>query len=286
MYEVVGTRQQLQPEVSCFLNSVTCTTTFLAALSPTYFYFFRLLKHDVVGMAKVLEIRVSTPINPDLIRENRPCWPAMEHDSSYDKFIVGPAVQVTTLGIEGNAAGYPTHISDTINRAVLLFNEPTYATLSEKFPDATKSLVRGGFGENLVVNHPNFAPSEVCVGDKYKIGNVICMVTGPRAPCPKVDGWHGVRGMTNYCREHGLAGYFLKVLQEGTFTVGDEVILIERIHPGYSIERISQGIWGPGDLKDDSVEFLTALANMEELIGRHYRETAQARLERINARAD
>ena len=237
-------------------------------------------------MATVLEIRASSPINPDVIRASRPSWPAMEYDSAYDKPIVGPTVQVTTMGIEGNASGFPTHISDTINRAILLFNEPTYATLKDKFPDAAESLVRGGFGENLVVNHPNFVPFEVCVGDKYQIGNVVCMVTGPRAPCPKVDGWHGVKGMTAYCRENGLAGYFMKVLQEGTFSVGDEVLLLERKYPGYSIERIAQGLWGPSEVKDDSLEFLTSLANMEELIGRHYRETAQTRLDRIATRTD
>ena len=102
----------------------------------------------------------------------------MEYDSAYDKPIVGPTVQVNTMGIEGNSSGYPTHISDTINRAILFFNESTHATLKDKLPDAAESLVRGGCGENLVVNHPNFVPSEVCVGDKFQIGNVICMVTG------------------------------------------------------------------------------------------------------------
>jgi len=234
-------------------------------------------------MTKILEIRVSTPIDPDVIREGKPCWPAMENNSSYGKHVVGPTVAVTELGIEGNAAGHPGHVSDTINRAILLFNELNYDVLKEKFPAAELSLVRGGFGENLIVNDPGFAPSEVCVGDTYQIGSVICMITGPRSPCPKVDGWHAVKGMTQYCRENGLAGFFMKVLQEGNISVDDDIILIERIHPEYSIERIAQGLWGPTEIKDDSVEFLTALAHMDELIFRHYRETAMLRLERILA---
>lgn len=221
------------------------------------------------------------PEDPDQIRERKSCWPAMETNSSYDKHVVGPTVNVTTRGIEGNAAGYPGHIDDTINRAVLIYNELSYEPLKELFPAAVSSLIRGGYGENIVVNHPSMLPSEVCVGDKYQLGTVVLMVTGPRAPCPKVDGWHGVKGLTAYSRENGTAGYFMKVLQEGSFSVGDAITLLERPYPGYSIVRISQGLWGKEDVKDNSLEFLSTLAGMEMLIGRHYRDTAQTKLQRL-----
>lgn len=232
-------------------------------------------------MATVLEIRAGAPEDPDDIRQNKPTWPAMETGSSYRKHVVGPTVNVKYLGIEGNAAGFPGHITDTINRSILMYNESEYAILRENFPTATESLVRGGFGENIVVNHPSLNTTEVCVGDKYQIGNIIVHVTGPRAPCPKVDGWHAVKGLTQYTRENGSAGYFLKVLLEGTLSVGDKITLLERPHPGYSIFRIAQGLWGPTDVKDESLEFLTYLANTEELIGRHYRELAATRLQRL-----
>lgn len=233
-------------------------------------------------MARVLEIRVGMPVSPDETRSIKPCWPATEaNDSSFKKYVVGPTVNVHVMGIEGNAAGYPGHIADTLNRSILVHNESNYPKLRTLFPAAEASLVRGGFGENLVVDHPSLMHDVVCIGDKYQIGSVIVMISGPRAPCPKVDGWHAVKGLTQYCRENGASGYFLRVLQEGTFSVGDEIVLLERPRPGYTIERISQGLWGPADVKDETVEFLTAVASMEELIGRHYRETAATKLQRV-----
>ena len=73
----------------------------------------------------------------------------------------------------------------------------------------------------------------------------------------------------------------MRVLQEGQISTGDEFILLERLYHGYTIERISQGLWGKEDARDDSEAFLSALAGMPELIGRHYRETANTRLQRI-----
>jgi MOSC domain-containing protein YiiM len=235
------------------------------------------------GKSGILEIRVGTPTDPSVTRESKPCWPVMENGSAYAKHVVGPTVQVSSLGIEGNAAGYPGHIDDKYNRAICVFNERFYDTLKELFPGAKLSLVRGGFGENLVVDNPDLMHSAVCVGDKYQIGTTVCVVTGPRAPCPKVDGWHGVKGMTAYCRENGAARYFMKVIQGGQFSLGDEFVLLERPHPTYTIERISQGIWGPEGLRDDRAEFLTAVAGMPDLIRRHYRDTAVTRLERLQS---
>ena len=234
-----------------------------------------------VEMAYVVELRAGLPVESKQTKEVKPCWPSSEFSSSYEKHIVDSTIGVHENGFEGNAAGFPSHIEDTLNRAILVYNESTYIDLKILFPLAALTLIRGGFGENIVINHPSLLASEVCVGDKFSIGTTICQVTGPRAPCPKVDGWHAVKGLTQHCKEYGCAGYFMRVLQEGQISTGDEFILRERLYPGYTIERISQGLWGKEDARDDSEAFLSALAGMPELIGRHYRETANTRLQRI-----
>jgi MOSC domain-containing protein YiiM len=232
-------------------------------------------------MSTLLEIRVGQPIDWKTIKSNHnPSW-GENIDCAYVKHAVGPSINIYWRGPEGNMAGYPGHVTDTINRAVLVFNELSYNTLRDAFHDSASTLRRGGFGENFVVNHPDLLPSVVCIGDVYSIGSAMFRVSGPRAPCPKVDKWHKAEGMAKLAKSKGLAGYFLKVLKEGSVSVGDEITLLDRPRPGFTIERISSGLWGEegtSQSPDYSQEFLEAVAGMEELIERHYRDTATSRL--------
>jgi hypothetical protein len=67
-------------------------------------------------------------------------------------------------------------------------------------------------------------------------------------------------------------------------SAGDSLIRISRPHPGFTIERISRGLWGDDGDKDTSEEFLEYVANMDELIERHFKDTARLRLDRIRQR--
>ena len=142
----------------------------------------------------------------DMMLKRVPQWQVKEYESGYVKEKVSDAVAVTFEGIEGNRAGYEGHIDDILDRAVLVFYEPIYAHLIEQFPTATETLKRGGMGENLIVDHPSLNPTEVCIGDIYQIGSVRLVVTAPRQPCPKIDVYHNVQGLTEYVKQHSMAG--------------------------------------------------------------------------------
>ena len=133
-----------------------------------------------------------------------------------------------------------------------------------------------------MVDDPALLPGEVCIGDRYKIGTAVFVVSGPRQPCPKVDAMHGVKGLTKFTLERGWAGYFLMVENEGSCFVGDAIELLDRPFPGFTLERVARGLWGPTDQLDQSFEFLSTLAQMEPLIPRHYRDVAISRLERFH----
>lgn len=153
----------------------------------------------------LLEVRVGKPVPADVMVQKVPQWDVTV-PSSYVKEKVTDAVAVTFEGIEGNRAGLESHINDILDRAVLMFYEPTYDHLREKFPSAALTLVRGGFGENLLVDDPSLSPEVVCVGDIFCIGSVRFVVTGPRQPCPKVDTYHNVKGMTEYAKNFSKSG--------------------------------------------------------------------------------
>jgi MOSC domain-containing protein YiiM len=225
----------------------------------------------------LLEIRVGRLQSPEKYKEKLPHWPT-DIGSAYWKQPVNE-VEATLDGLGGNEIGYPTHIEESRYRAAMVYNELNNAFFHEHYPDHVIS--RGDFGENFVVNHPSLLASEVCIGDEYQIGTVKFQVTGPRKPCPKVDAAQQLKGIQQLGLENGWTGYFFRVLQPGKCHPGDEIILLSRPNPGYTIFRVANGIWGPADKQDNSKEFLTALANMEALMPRGYRDTARTRLTRL-----
>lgn len=227
----------------------------------------------------LLEIRMGKVLSPETYKEKLPLWPET-NPSAYWKINV-PEIEANLAGLIGNEIGHPVHLEESIYRGALVYNQMNNELFLPFFPDHVISV--GDFGENFVVNHPSLLPNEVCIGDQYQIGSIRFHVTGPRKPCPKIDAAQQFKGVQKVALENGWAGFFLRVDQEGKCVVGDEIILLHRPHPGYTIQRVAQGIWGPPEKQDNSIEFLTALANMEELMPRGYRETAKTRLARLNA---
>ena len=187
---------------------------------------------------RLLDLRLGLPVETQELLKFRSNWPDLLNPSSYIKSPIS-TVRATLNGLEDNAPGYPSHIDDSSNRAALVCSLETYQLLIKKFP-GTETFLAGGFGENFIVDHPDLSPAVVCVGDVYQIGSAQFTVTGPRFPCPKVDAWHGTSGLQKHTLAFGHAGYFMKVSQAGQISVNNEILLLERKHPGYTIERISQ----------------------------------------------
>jgi ferredoxin-NADP reductase/MOSC domain-containing protein YiiM len=95
-----------------------------------------------------------------------------------------------------------------------------------------KDFIFGQFGENFTVE--GLPDNEVCIGDRYRIGDAILEVSQPRVTCYRL----GIRmkepRMAALVVEHRRPGFYFRVLQEGTVGAGDE---IEKITDGP--ERIS-----------------------------------------------
>lgn len=208
-------------------------------------------------------------------------WPEHEHASAYLKEAVDRIEVSVQHGIAGNGIGFPTHIANAEYRVAMVICSAVYADFEQVLPGSSKAMYAGCFGENMFVNDPLLHPNVVCVGDVYRIGTAVFEVTGPRMPCPKVDAFLGVSGVTALGRKTAWTGYFLRVLQAGHCQVGDVFELFERKYPGLTMTTIQQSLWGDADEQDHSEAFLTTLSRMDCLLPRHYRETATQRLARL-----
>lgn len=233
----------------------------------------------------ILEIRVGKTQDPEYYTSQDIAWPEKVYSSAYLKPSVSE-VQVDDEGLVGNEIGFPTHLEYKKYRAALVFNLLQIPLFEELIPSCAGRLHSGSFGENFTVDLPELMPSVVCIGDKFRVGSALFVVSCPRHPCPKVDAVCGASGITRLAAQHGWAGYFLMVLQPGAVRVGDRMELLDRPYPGYTVQRVSEGLWGPPEMQNKSRDFLTTLTGMEMLVPRHYGDVARSRLERLDKESE
>ncbi len=135
---------------------------------------------------------------------------------------------VRKLDIDGNAQADPGHGGE--NRAVFVYQMDSYHYWAGFL--GRNDFTFGQFGENFTVE--GLPDSEVCIGDRYRIGGAIFEVTQPRVTCYRVGTRMNDPRMPALLVSHHRPGFYFRVLQEGEVGAGDD---IEKIADGP--ERIS-----------------------------------------------
>ena len=80
----------------------------------------------------------------------------------------------------------------------------------------------GQFGENLTVD--GLPDGEVCIGDRYRIGEAEFEVTQPRVTCYRVGMRLGEPELPALLVSHHRPGFYMRVLPEGRIQAGDEIV--------------------------------------------------------------
>jgi ferredoxin-NADP reductase/MOSC domain-containing protein YiiM len=79
----------------------------------------------------------------------------------------------------------------------------------------------GQFGENFTVD--GLADDEVCIGDRYRIGDAVLEVTQPRVTCYRVGIRMNNPQMPALLVSHHRPGFYFRVIEEGEVGAGDEI---------------------------------------------------------------
>ncbi len=111
-------------------------------------------------------------------------------------------VMVRTLNIDGDGQGdLNGHGGE--NRAVLVYQTASYDHWRRFL--GRDDLTAGSFGENFTVD--GLPDDEVCIGDRYRIGEAEFEVTQPRVTCfrRRRDRAHRARTARAVCRRHRRA---------------------------------------------------------------------------------
>jgi len=146
---------------------------------------------------------------------------------------VSGRVKVHKLNLEGDAQA-DLSIHGGVDKAVYAYPSEHYAFWKRELPGM--ELPWGMFGENLTLE--GALEDDAHIGDQFRIGTAILMVTQPRTPCYKLGIKFGRQDMLTRFPASGRTGFYFAVLQEGELGHGDQVELIERDKNQISVSTI------------------------------------------------
>jgi ferredoxin-NADP reductase/MOSC domain-containing protein YiiM len=129
---------------------------------------------------------------------------------------------VRRLNIDGDGQGdLAGHGGE--QRAVLVYQVDSYQHWRQHF--GWTDTTYGQFGENLTVD--GMPDDQVCIGDRYRIGEAEFEVTQPRVTCYRVGMRLGQPQMAALLVSHHRPGFYMRVITEGHVEPGDQIIKTE-----------------------------------------------------------
>jgi len=142
---------------------------------------------------------------------------------------------LSTTGFEGDGVA-DTSVHGGPEKAVLV-------GASEHLPFFRALLGRedvgpGAFGENLVLE--GALEADVCIGDSFAVGEAVVQISQPRQPCWKQARRWRRKDLALQIQRTGRTGWYLRVLREGRVARGDELRLIERPLPAWTVARANE----------------------------------------------
>src|SRR5438093_8050183 len=141
--------------------------------------------------------------------------------------------RVRRLNVDGDGQGdLAGHGGE--QRAVLVYQVQSYRHWQRHF--GRDDLGHGAFGENLTVD--GLTDDEVCIGDRYRIGEAEFEVTQPRVTCYRVGIRMDEPRMPALLVSHHRPGFYLRVLTEGVVQAGDDIVKIATAQEAMTVAEI------------------------------------------------
>src|SRR5881397_528849 len=108
------------------------------------------------------------------------------------------------------------------HRAVFVYQIDSYRYWEREL--GREDFSYGQFGENFTVD--GLSDDEVCIGDRYSIGEALFEVTQPRVTCYRVGIRMDEPQMAALLTSSSKPGFYFRVLQEGEVEAGDEIVKV------------------------------------------------------------
>ncbi|ASU83064.1 MOSC domain-containing protein [Nocardiopsis gilva YIM 90087] len=189
-------------------------------------------------------------------------WAGKAARTAIDKRPVDGTVTVRTLGITGDEQ------ADTARHGGR--DQAVYAYAREDLDHWAALLdlpLRDGrFGENLTTT--GIDPSQVLIGERWRIGTVLLEATLPRIPCRTFQAWMDEPQWVKRFAAEGRAGIYLRVVEEGELTAGD-TITVERPDHDITVYRAAQA------REDRDLDLLNRVLELPDCADKWHQEAAK-----------
>ena len=140
-------------------------------------------------------------------------------------------VRINVDNIEGDSICDEKHHGGR-DQVVYAYSAEDYAWWNEKFDEP---LVPGTFGENLTIAG---LPTDLAVGDRLLIGEVVLEATAPRIPCSTLAARMADSNFGLVFRQARRPGIYFRVLNPGEVLSGDAVTFVEASGNGSDGSRV------------------------------------------------
>jgi ferredoxin-NADP reductase/MOSC domain-containing protein YiiM len=162
------------------------------------------------------------------------------HTAVWKRPVAGPR-RVRQLNIDGDGQGdLAGHGGE--HRAVFVYQIESYRYWQQQL--GRDDFSYGQFGENFTVT--GLADDQVCIGDRYRIGQAVVEVTQPRVTCYRVGIRMNDARMPALLVSHRRPGFYFRVLREGAVQAGDEIVHLAAGPEAMTVAEIDALLYLPG----------------------------------------
>jgi ferredoxin-NADP reductase/MOSC domain-containing protein YiiM len=152
---------------------------------------------------------------------------------------------VRRLNIDGDGQGdLAGHGGE--HRAVFVYQIESYRYWQEQL--GRDDFSYGQFGENFTVR--GLPDDQVCIGDRYRIGEAEFEVTQPRVTCYRVGIRMNDPRMPALLVSHHRPGFYFRVLREGPVQAGDEIVKVAAGAEAMTVAEVDALLYLPGHTRD------------------------------------
>ncbi|MET0501937.1 MAG: MOSC domain-containing protein [Candidatus Binatia bacterium] len=148
---------------------------------------------------------------------------------------VAGRVMLRTLNLDGDRQA-DLSVHGGPSKAVYVYPAEHYDYWKRELPEM--ELPWGMFGENFTAT--GLVESELNVGDQFRVGSALVMVTEPRMPCYKLGIRFNRRDILKRFLASGRTGFYFAVLQEGEVGAGDPIELIKSNEGSIKVSDITR----------------------------------------------
>jgi ferredoxin-NADP reductase/MOSC domain-containing protein YiiM len=133
------------------------------------------------------------------------------------------------------------------HRAVLVYQLESYRHWEKEL--GRPKFAFGQFGENFTVD--GLLDREVCIGDRYCIGDALFEVSQPRVTCYRLGLRMDEPRMAALLVSHDRPGFYLRVLKEGLVGAGDEIVKIADGPERMTVAEVNALLYLPGHRREN-----------------------------------